>query len=507
MKSNKKVNEFAKKEGIPIVHSDDGDLSHEADECAGQENDGKELVERYGFPAFKNEKGKVSKLNEPFWAAYHAAHEPGMLFEADLEEFYCYDPETGLFQPRSRDLIRKKLAEQILERSRAWPGLAELERFRNESQLHGILAHLRGELEQHNAFSPQGNIIHLANCVLELEPDGSFSRRPFSPKYRSRNRSPILYDEKAECPSFKEKILGHMEEDDRALLQQYCGQCLLGRNLTQRILLLDGVGQASKGAVVLITAGIIGEKNTYELRTEHLGGRFEIGRMIGKTLLLGSDVKADFLSREGASRLKALVGGDILEAERKTSNKELLISGDFNAMITSNSRLRVRLEGDRSAWERRLAIAKYDKPFKGNKIPDIDKLLLESEGNGILNWFIEGARKLLKSIDETGDISLSSCQRERVKTLLSESDSLRIFLRENIVGDRGPNLTGDEIIDEYNLSCIKAGWNPIPRRIAQEQLENLMLELFSAAKSNCVKRDGKDRRGFFNIRFRQDDEE
>jgi len=107
-------------------------------------------------------------------------------------------------------------------------------------------------------------------------------------------------------------------------VQQYCGQCLLGRNLTQRILLLDGVAEASKGALVLIAAGIVGRENIYELRTKHLDGRFEIGRMIGKTLLLGSDVKADFLSSEGASRLKALVGGDVLEVERKTSNKEIL---------------------------------------------------------------------------------------------------------------------------------------------------------------------------------------
>jgi len=56
-----------------------------------------ELVKRYGFPAFKNDKGRVSKLNEPFWAAYHSKKEPEMLFEADEEEFYCYDEETGLF--------------------------------------------------------------------------------------------------------------------------------------------------------------------------------------------------------------------------------------------------------------------------------------------------------------------------------------------------------------------------------------------------------------------------
>jgi putative DNA primase/helicase len=164
----------------------------------------------------------------------------------DEEEFYCYDRETGLFRPRSVDSIRKKLAEQILEKARDWPALGELERFRNEPALRGVLAHLRGEVEQQDAFCLQGKFIHLANCVLELQPDGSFAACPFSPKYRSRNRSPIIYEPEAECPNFKTMILGHVEADNQELLQQYGGQCLLGRNLTQRILILDGEGGPTK---------------------------------------------------------------------------------------------------------------------------------------------------------------------------------------------------------------------------------------------------------------------
>jgi putative DNA primase/helicase len=98
-----------------------------------------------------------------------------------------------------------------------------------------------------------------------------------------------------------QSILGHVCEDDRLLLQKYAGQCLLGRNLTQRFGILDGVGASSKGSFVLTISGVIGQKNVYELRTNMLAERFEIGRMIGRTLLVGSDVKGNFLSRPGAS--------------------------------------------------------------------------------------------------------------------------------------------------------------------------------------------------------------
>ena len=104
----------------------------------------------------------------------------------------------------------------------------------------------------------------------------------------------------------------------------------------------------------------------------------------------------------------------------------------------------------------------------------------------------------------TGDIALSGRQRERVHALLSESDSLRIFLRDNIVPIQGASLTVAEIVQGYNQFAIDNGWSPLPIAIVQRQLEDLMMELFSTPRSNCVKRDGKDQRGFFNVRFRMD---
>jgi phage/plasmid-associated DNA primase len=213
-------------------------------------------------------------------------------------------------------------------------------------------------------------------------------------------------------PKFHGSVLRSLEPDDRELIQKYGGQCLLGRNLTQRILILDGVANASKGAFGQTTRGVIGPSNCYELRTEHLAERLEIGRMTGKTLLLGADVRADFLSTKGANRLKALVGGDTLEAERKGSNKQYSIDGIFNVIITAISQLRVRLEGDLGAWERRISIVQYDRPYEGKKIPDVHRLLLETEATGILNFYIEGAQKLLREINELGDTVLAIVRKK-----------------------------------------------------------------------------------------------
>jgi phage/plasmid-associated DNA primase len=141
-------------------------------------------------------------------------------------------------------------------------------------------------------FGGSWDLVHLGNCTLRFDPEsGQFNREAFSPKHRSRKRSPIHYDPGATCPEFEQKILGHVKEEDRLLMQKYAGQCLLGHSLTQRFMILDGVGNSSKSSFVLIVSGIIGRENVYELRPQFLEERFEIGRMVGRTLLVGSDVQ------------------------------------------------------------------------------------------------------------------------------------------------------------------------------------------------------------------------
>jgi putative DNA primase/helicase len=230
--------------------------------------------------------------------------------------------------------------------------------------------------------------------------------------------------------------------------------------------------------------------------------------MIGRTLLVGSDVKGNFLEHPSAHRIKSLVGGDLLEAELKGSNHRFEIYGIFNLLISSNTRLHLRVEGDRSAWERRLLIVRYDAPYRGQRIFEIDKYLISIEAPGILNWCLEGLKLLFRDYGQTGDIILSENQKQRVDTLLSESDSLRLFIRDNIIktqagpGREGDSLTVDEIITEYVDYCVNdKHWVPLSVDYAERQLPDLMVEFFGLTKSHSVIRNSTAKRGFCNVRF------
>src|SRR5262249_28989498 len=189
---------------------------------------------------------------------------------------------------------------------------------------------------------------------------------------------------------------------------------------------------SSKSEFVATLRGILGHHACAELRTEHLGERFEIGAIANASFLSGSDVPGDFLCLPSAAIIKALVGGDLLECEAKGSNFRYRIRGNFNVLVTSNTVLHIFLSGDMEAWRRRLIRVHFDKPYNGPRIPEISRLLLKEEGSGILNFFLQGAVKVLHDVRNFGDIHLSTRQAELVETILGESSSLERFLGSEI---------------------------------------------------------------------------
>jgi phage/plasmid-associated DNA primase len=446
---------------------------------------------------------KFRGLNESFWAGWHAVKHRE-LHDPVEQVFYRYDEARGIYVELSADAIKQELSRDILDYGRRSNFAQEITRGRSNDFLWAIVGHLRGIVEKRDAFTSERNFIVLGNGVLVF-PDGGAEPeyRLFSPDYISRNASPICYQPDATCPRFlNELLLPAVTPEDAILIQKYVGLCLLGRNLIQRLLILDGLAGRGKSALAIAIQLLVGTLNCTQLRTQYLGDKFELFRMLRKTLLVGVDVNPDFLNTKGASVLKGLVGGDIFDAEQKGGTGSFLIEGTFCCIVTSNARLRVALSGDVGAWQRRLLIVRYEAPPPKRKIPDFGKILIREEGPGILNWAIEGLQALRNDIASIGDIALTEKQAGIVDALLCESDSLRHFLVARVVrDDAAPGLTVQQIINAYAEYCPERGWSALPITVIQRQLEGLMLELFRVSRSNSLTVDDKAARGFRNVRF------
>jgi len=462
------------------------------------------LTERFGQPYYTNKDDIVTDINESFWAGIYHVENTG-LFEPDEKTFYHYNPESGLYESISQDSIKQRISRRLLEVARTEN--LSLERKRTDVTLKAIISQLKGIRERRGAFKKKSNIVHLANGVIVFNEDGNADLCEFSPDFYSRNQSPIPYDPHARCEKFlNELIYPAVSTENAILLQKYGGMCLLGDNIIQRLLILDGLAGRGKTQFALVIQKLIGQLNVSELRTKHLSDRFELYRYLKKQLLVGVDVPGNFLSEKGAYVIKGLVGGDYFDAEQKGGTGCFPLQGNFCILITSNSRLQVRLDGDIGAWRRRLLIVRYEAQPPKKKIPNFADVLIKEEGPGILNWCLAGLGMLLDDVSQHGDIQLDPEQTGIVDSLLAESDSLRIFLKENIENHEHCNLSIPEIVEAYAQFCPERRWNPKHITVIYRELEGLMLELFGSSKSNSIVRDGKDVKGFRRVRFTMKEE-
>lgn len=438
------------------------------------DNELQSLIERYGAPYEEDQKGKIVSINQSFFAAYTLRK--CNLKRDPLGNWRMYQPKTGLWEKLSPQALQSLISEQLLDFSRKY-GLPTLASKRTANLCRDIRSFLEGETVDFSVFERRRrNVIHTADCMLEILPDGTFRKLPFAPELYSCNSSPIEYNPEAKCPMFLEKLLGPcMDADDVECFQLYFGQCLLGVNVSQMFLMLTGTAQSGKSTLVNIAERIVGRSNCTELRLEHMAERFEMHRLLGKTLLTAKDVKSYFLNTKGAYRLKALTGRDMLTTEAKGSNETYDVSGDCNVIITANSDLTVDIDSDNEAWKRRMLWIRYECPPVQEKIDAFDDYLLEHEAQGILNWGMEGACKLIRNKCR---IPRSEKQLQRINELLMESNSVNAFVETCLVQEAGASATMPELYRAYERFCDNRDWEVLSHRKAKRQLRTYIESKF-----------------------------
>ena len=463
-----------------------------------------QLVAKEGLPFTVGERGGIT-LNEPvivekFAQEHLVLHDPGL-------GFYEYDDNSGVWESRTRAFVMSQFSDDIkfIADETEQPGVLNK---RNATLLRSLTDQLAGRVEQANAFRdrPEG-VIHASNGMLEVTAD-SVDVKEFCPTYRSLGRIPIDYDPVAKCPRFLNELLHHaLPENDILLLQKYAGQVLLGKNLSQTFLILEGEGGAGKGQIGSVIDQIVGTRNVAELRTSHLAGRFEMKSFVGKNLLAGRDVPGDFLNQKGAPAIKKLTGGDLISVESKGKDERSEIVGEFNIIVTANSRLVVAIEGDKSAWRRRLLVIPFEREPVNKPIPNFGKLLVQEEGEGILAWMVEGAQLLLRDIKGHGRIQLDALQRKRITDLLAESDSVMAFVTRRVVPEKQGKVHTRELFEAFTDFSLNHDLPPVTKAAFNRRLRSEMLDAHGSVASENVERHGRRGRGYLGVRLLGDSEE
>lgn len=454
------------------------------------------ITDQHGPLIINNE--NASSLNSAAISAQFATRYQVAFREQD-GRFYQWDSKSGLWEYAPRRRLKKMLSrfvKAMLDEVKQ-PGLMAKA---GPAFLNGVMQMMEGVLNFGESTSVNSPVLPVENGVLDLSGDRPVLRN-YQPEDWFTVKSPCVFDPNAKCDRFITELLepALSKKEDVSLLQRDLGRMLVAGNFAQVVSILQGVGGSGKSVLIAILEQIIGLFMFAYLRSSHLTGRFESHGFIGKSILVGKDVSPDYLSNEGAAVIKSLTGADRIQAEQKYGGKHDL-RGTFYVVITTNGRLLVKLQGDLLAWRRRLVVHEFSRQAPEKRIPNFDKVLLEEEGSGILNWLLEGYYAHQRELREHGTLKLTEAQQQRVDDWLMESDALRAFARECI--KEGPGtITVEEVWNAFCAFARKRKWKLPRKQRFHEDFPEVMFELFGVERDNHIRRFGAEVRGYKGVQL------
>lgn len=308
------------------------------------------------------------------------------------------------------------------------------------------------------------SLIVLRNGVFDLE---SGALRPHTDQFFTRVALPFDYDPSAPPPtrwlSFLENVFPD-EEDCRLALQLWFGYMLGGSTGLQCILVIVGPSRSGKGTIARVLVRLLGRDNVCAPTLDGLGAHFGLQSMIGRSMALIADMRMGPQTNKArvSEVLLRISGEDAMSVPRKNlTDWEGTLGVRF--MILSNEP--PTLNDPSGALAARWRVLQMRQSFVGREDRSLDAAL-ETEMPGILNWAIEGARKLR----EIGRIEQPASSADAVDTIRRLGSPVVAFVADECDLEAQGSVSSSRLYDRYRTWCDRAGLNPLSAELFGKDL-------------------------------------
>jgi len=353
-------------------------------------------------------------------------------------ETYLY--REGVYRPGGESVVRQ-LVESNFHKAGA-------DKRANNHFLNEVLGHVqRRTYTTPEIFDPDPNILNLENGLFNGD---TYELRPHSPDYPSLAKLPVKYDPSAKCPGWL-NFLGQIHHaDDLKAVQEFVGSLLVRHYKTQKGWLQVGEGSNGKDAEDRILTALLGVDNVAHKSLQELEmSRFAKADLHGKLANIYSDLPDAGLKTTGT--FKTLTGEGRLSAEHKFQN-----SFDFDnhaKLIFSCNKIPASPD-DSDAFFRRWFITTYPNQFLGPGADPklVEKLTTPEELAGILNWALEGLKRLRA---QNWQLSEYRSVEEIRQDYIRKSDPVKAFLMDCVVAEPEGSVGKQQLYQAFIRYCTQ----------------------------------------------------
>ena len=373
------------------------------------------------------DKGLTKEIADKIWQDHHFARDGGGLL---------YHFENGVYLPNGKNVVAW-LVRKILE---------------DEGRTKSWSSHRTNEISEYIRVGapdlwpqPPLNIVNLKNGLLHLDPTPVL--KPHTPEHRCSIQLPVVFDPSATCPAWDQFIQEVFPPDAQVLAWEIFAYLMVPEVSIQKAILLRGGGANGKSTFLQGLRSFLGKTNVSSVTLQRLEtDKFAVARLVGKLANICADLPNTRLKT--ASILKAVTGGDDLEAERKFQDSFSFTP--FARLIFSTN---YELESDEGcdAFYRRMLVIPFARTFSpSEQLPrgHLDTRLASSaELSGLLNRALDVRPQLQARGAFTEGESIKAAWR----FTRERPDPVAIWLEKEATEDSEAFVPRGELHRQYSL--------------------------------------------------------
>ncbi len=313
-----------------------------------------------------------------------------------------------------------------------------------------------------DVFNRNPYLVNVRNGLLDIR-DMSFKEH--TPSYLSTVQLNVEYNPHANCPQFEKFLNEVLDCRLIPLVQEILGYLLTTNTSAQKSFVLLGPARTGKSTLLWVVEYLLlGKKNVSNIPWQEIGDKFKTAELLGKLANVFSDLPSKSIDDTGI--FKVVTGEDYLMAEKK--NKNPFKFRPFARLVFSCNELPKNYVDRTEGFYRRLIIVPFNRQIDKNKIDKALKYKFQREKEGILNWALEGLKRLYENNFEFSENELTDDVKKEYKR---ENNNVISFVEECCEIDSLFSCSRIEIYEAYKEFCVEAGLKALSQIKFNKELE------------------------------------
>jgi P4 family phage/plasmid primase-like protien len=266
---------------------------------------------------------------------------------------------------------------------------------------------------------------------------------PHNPEHYATTRVSYAYTPEANPKRWEYFLKNTLDKTIVGFLQEYAGYCLTTDTSHEKAVWL--VGQPGGGKSTFLE----GLTSTLGVRAGVLGlaeiekSRFSLAKLEGKTLVTAAEQPGGFVSCHHI--LNAIISGEPVQIERKFKDPYDLTP---RAKIAWAMNELPRIPAGAEGLFRRVEVIRFPEIPEGDRDPAL-KEDIKGEGPGILNWALEGLRRLRAR----GHFYVPAVIEDATAQFRESNDIPALFVEARCITGKDREVKSSELYGAYKMWC------------------------------------------------------